>query len=130
MVVIDSSALLSALAVHRPDRSLAQRLAGVRELHAPELLDVELLHSLRRLISIGVLTQERAQQVREDVVALRIRRYPHEPLTDRVWELRDVLTPSDAMFVALAEVLELPLVTCDSHLAAAHSHGAEVELIA
>jgi predicted nucleic acid-binding protein len=77
-----------------------------------------------------VLSKERAQRVREDVVALHIRRYPHEPLTDRVWELRDVLTPSDGMFVALAEVLEMPLVTCDPHLAAASDHGAEVELIA
>jgi predicted nucleic acid-binding protein len=130
MVVVDSSALLSALAVDQPDKTLVQRFATVRELHAPELMDVELLHSLRRLMSIGALSEERAQQVREDVAALRIRRYPHGPLADRAWELRDRLTPSDAMFVALAEVLEMPLVTCDPYLAATSAHGAEIELIA
>jgi predicted nucleic acid-binding protein len=130
MVVVDSSALLCALVVEQRDRTLVQRLATVRELHAPELLDVEMLHSLRRLVSVAALSEERAQQVREDVAALRIRRYPHGPLVDRAWELRERLTPSDAMFVALAEVLEMPLVTCDPYLAAASEHGAEIELIA
>lgn len=130
MVVIDSSALLSALVAEPRDSALTQRLAVVRELHAPELIDVELLNSLRRLVALGALSEERAQQAREDVAALRIRRYPHGLLTDRAWELRDRLTPSDAIFVALAEVLELPLITCDPHVAAAAvNHGAEIELI-
>lgn len=130
MAVIDSTALLSALAVVRPPTALTQRLAAVRELHAPELLDVELLQSLRRLVATGELSDERAQQVREDVAALRVRRYPHGPLVDRAWELRDRSTPSDAMYVVLAEVIELPLVTCDQYLANASGHGARVELFA
>ncbi|NLT07785.1 MAG: type II toxin-antitoxin system VapC family toxin [Solirubrobacterales bacterium] len=130
MIVVDSSALLAALVVDRGGSKLERRLSGVRELHAPELLDVEILHALRRLVATGALAEERAQHVREDVAALRIRRYPHHALVDRAWELRAALTPSDAIFVALAEVLEMPLVTCDPYLASTAEHGAEIELIA
>jgi len=129
MLVIDSSALLSALVVDQPDRRLARRLADIRELHAPELLDVEILHALRRLVATGAITEKRAQDAREDVAALRIRRYPHQALTDRAWDMRAHLTPSDAFFVALAEMLELPLVTCDAYLASTTGHEATVELI-
>jgi len=55
-------------------------------------------------------------------------RYPHEPLNDRVWELREDLTAYDATFVALAEALDVPLVTCDARLAAAPGHHAHIEL--
>lgn len=55
-------------------------------------------------------------------------RYPHEPLNDRVWELRENLTAYDATFVALAEALGVPLVTCDARLAAAPAHRARIEL--
>jgi predicted nucleic acid-binding protein len=128
-MVVDSSALLCALVAPVDDDRLGRRLADVREFHAPELLDVELLHALRRLVATGALGEERAQHVREDVGALRIRRYPHRPLVDRAWELRARLTPSDAIFVALAEILEMPLVTCDPLLASTTDHGAKIELV-
>lgn len=129
MLVIDSSALLGALVVDRPDRRLTQRLADIRELHAPELLDVEILNALRRLVATGAITEKRAQDVREDIAGLRIRRYPHHSLTDRAWGLRTRLTPSDAIFVVLAEMLEMPLVTCDPYLASTTGHDAAVEFI-
>ncbi len=59
-----------------------------------------------------------------------ILRYPHVPLADRVWELRDAMSANDAAFVALAEALDSPLVTCDGRLAKAKGHSARIELFA
>jgi predicted nucleic acid-binding protein len=125
--VIDCSAAIDALLGQR-DTRLVERLSGARELHAPHLLDVEMLHALRRLVATGKLTAERAEYVREDFAALRIRRYAHHPFADRIWALRDNLTAYDAAFVALAEALAVPIVTCDARLATAPVHAAEVEL--
>jgi predicted nucleic acid-binding protein len=125
--VIDSSAAIDALLEPR-DPLLVERLSGARELHAPHLLDVEMLHALRRLVVAGTLTPERAEYARKDFAALRIRRYAHHPLADRIWALRDNLTAYDAAFVALAEALTVPLVTCDARLATAAVHQADVEV--
>jgi len=130
MLVIDSSALLAVLTAEHRDAGLAGRLGGVHEMYAPQLIDVEMLHVLRRMVATGTVNADRAQHVREDFAALRVRRYPHEPLLDRVWELRSAFTPSDAMFLVLAEMLEVPLVTCDPHLAASRGHAAQIELFA
>ena len=61
--------------------------------------------------------------------ALRVHRYPHEPLAIRIWGLRHNLTPYDAAYVALAEGLEAPLVTTDARIAASPGHTAEVRVL-
>jgi len=76
------------------------------------------------------VTEDRAADIRTDFDDLAIVRYPHQPLTDRMWELRDNLSAYDATFVALSEVLGVPLVTCDGRLAASPGHHAEIELFA
>ena len=128
MLVVDTSAVVAALVGRPPDRRLVDRLGHDGDLHAPHLLDVELLHALRRLVRTGQLTQERAADARADFAELAVVRYGHQPLADRVWHLRDSLTAYDATFVALAEALEVPLVTCDARLARASAHRAAVEL--
>jgi predicted nucleic acid-binding protein len=87
-----------------------------------------MLHALRRLSSLGELTDERAADARADFRDLAVVRYPHVGVADRIWELRQNLTAYDAAFVALAESLEAPLVTCDGRLANALGHAARVEL--
>jgi predicted nucleic acid-binding protein len=126
MLVIDTSAVLAALAERTPDAALVQRLADDGDLHAPHLIDIEILNALRGLVRGGKLSADRADDVRTDVAALPITRYGHEPLADRVWAMRDNLTAYDAVFVALSEALEVPLITCDARLAAAP--GIVVEL--
>ena len=130
MLVVDTSAVVAALVGRPPDRRLVDRLGRDGDLHAPHLLDVELLHALRRLVCTGRLTQERADDTRADFAELAMVRYGHQSLADRVWDLRDGLTAYDATFVALAEALEVPLVTCDARLARAPGHHATVELFA
>ncbi len=126
MLVIDTSAVLAALAERTPDVALVQRLADDGDLHAPHLIDIEILQALRGLVRGGKLSADRADDVRTDVAALAITRYGHEQIADRVWSLRDNLTAYDAVFVALSEALEVPLITCDARLAVAP--GIVVEL--
>jgi len=128
VLVVDSSAVLEALAARNPAPGLVERLAADGDLHAPHLLDTEVLHALRRLLRRGQISGERAHDARTDFAELTLVRYPHEPLNDRVWELRENLTAYDATFVALAEELEVPLITCDARLGAAPGHHADVEL--
>jgi len=58
-----------------------------------------------------------------------LRRYSHDFLIPRVWELRATLTAYDAIYVALAEVLDAPLLTCDAKIASASGHSAKVEVV-
>jgi len=58
-----------------------------------------------------------------------LQRHAHEPLLDRVWELRENLSVYDAVYVALAEALDAVLLTCDRRLARAPSFAARVELV-
>jgi len=128
VLVVDTSAVVAALVGRPPDRRLADRLGADGDLHAPHLLDVELLHALGRLVRTGQLSEERAADARADFAELTVVRYRHEPLADRVWALRDNLTAYDATFVALAEALGVPLVTCDAGITRAPGHRAAVEL--
>jgi predicted nucleic acid-binding protein len=128
VIVVDTSAVIAALVGRPPDKRLVDRLSVDGDLHAPHLLDVELLHALRRLVRGGVLSRDRAAEARDDFAQLAIVRYGHLALADRIWALRDNLTAYDATFVALAELLDLPLVTCDARLAHAPGHQAAIEL--
>ena len=128
MLVVDTSAVLGALVGRPPDRRLVDRLSSGGDLCAPHLLDVELLHALRRLVIGGQLSEDRAADARNDFAALAVDRYDHVALADRNWELRHNLTADDATFVALAELLGVPLVTCDARLADAPGNRAVTEL--
>ena len=128
MLVVDTSAVLEALVAREAAPGLLDRLAADGELHAPHLIDTELLYALRRMCLDGALTEERAEDARNDYAELALIRYPHEPLSDRVWEIRHILTAYDATFVALAEALDAPLITCDARLAGAPGHDARIEL--
>lgn len=130
MLVVDTSAVLDALAARAPAHGLLERLARDGDLHGPHLIDTEVLHALRRMTMSGAISHERAADARSDFAELALVRYPHEPLNDRVWELRHNLTAYDATFVALAEALNAPLITCDARLASAPGHTAQIELFA
>jgi predicted nucleic acid-binding protein len=50
-------------------------------------------------------------------------------LIDRAWQLLNNVTAYDALFVALAEHLDLPLLTRDRRLARSSGHSARIEFI-
>lgn len=130
MIVIDTSAVIGALAGRPVDEALVDRLRDDGDLNAPHLIDIEFLHALRRLVRGRDLTRDRAEEARDDFSRLPLERYPHTPLNDRVWELRQNLTAHDAAFVALAEALDVPLVTLDARLERGAPTSAQVELFA
>ena len=78
---------------------------------------------------IGEIDRDRGAAALADLADLPVRRYPHDILLPRVWELRNNLTAYDAVYVALAEALDAPLLTRDKRLAAAAGHHARVELV-
>ena len=130
MLVLDASAALAAfLGTGVNSSSIRVRIEAPGEsLHAPHLLDVEMLHALRGLVLRGDISRARSEEVREDFASLRWSRYSHVAFLDRIWELKDNLTAYDAAYVALAETLSAPLVTTDARLARASGIRAEVEV--
>jgi len=127
VIVVDASAIVDALVPGEPDPDL-RGVITEGDLHAPHLVDIEVINALRRHVAVGNMPAERAADAKDDFEALTIVRYPHLPLLDRVWELREFVTPYDAAYVALAELLGAPLVTCDARLARASGHEAEMIL--
>jgi predicted nucleic acid-binding protein len=88
-------------------------------LHAPELIEPETLSALRRLAMTGHIDAAHAEAAVRDLDDVRLVRYPHAPLRERVWALRHELTAYDATYLALAEALPEPtLITADGGLAA------------
>jgi predicted nucleic acid-binding protein len=128
LIVVDTSAVLSIL-LGRPEVSgLEDRVRIDGDLHAPHLLDVEFQHALWRLTRTGAISDDRATDARTDFADMVIARYPHVPLADRMWDLRHNMTAYDAAFVVLAEILAVPLITCDARLARAPGHHCAVEV--
>jgi predicted nucleic acid-binding protein len=129
LIVVDASAMLEVLLGTATGALVEDRLlTGGESLHAPHLLDVEVAQVLRRYTAAGELTPERGREALMDLVDFPVHRYPHDVLLPRIWELRHNVTAFDAAYVALAETLAAPLVTCDSRLAAAPRHAAKVEV--
>ena len=98
-------------------------------LHAPHLLDLEVAQVLRRYYRIKDVSRQRGEQALVDLADFPIERYPHTDFLQRIWDLRDNLTAYDAAYVALAEALSAPLLTCDSKLANAYGNRALIELV-
>ncbi len=119
MIVVDASAMVEALVGRDVDARLLDVLMG--EVHAPHLLDVEVLSVVRGLVLARKLTPLRAEQARIDHFSFGIIRHGIEPLAERVWELRHQFTAYNAVYLALAEALDAPLHTCDAKLAAGHA---------
>jgi predicted nucleic acid-binding protein len=131
VIVVDASALLEFL-LQTPlgTRVEARLFRGEDECHAPHLVDVEVAQGLRRLVRMGEVSADRAAEAIGDLAGLDLHRHAHLDLLTRAWKLRDNITSYDAMYVALAEALDAPVVTCDAPLAEAPGHRAAIELIA
>ena len=130
MIVVDASAVVELLLDTDEAGAVAARLFDSGDsLAAPHLIDVEAAQVLRRYARAGEIDNRRGRKAIDDLADMPIRRYPHEILLPRVWDLQHNLTAYDAVYVALAEALDAPLVTRDRRLAGAAGHGAEIELL-
>ena len=130
MIVVDASALLEVLLRTPLGVEVEARLLGTSEmLHAPHLLDAEIAQVIRRFTLSGEIDEERGRVALEDFMALPIHKHPHDFLLPRVWTMRNNFSAYDAMYVALAEVLDASLVTHDRRLALAARRYTLVELV-
>ena len=130
MIVVDAPALIELLRPSEAAGTVAARLFDSGDsLAAPHLIDVETAQVLRRYARAGEIDDRRGCEAAADLADMPIRRYPHDILLTRVWDLRHNLTAYDAVHVALAEALDAPLVTRDRQLADAAGHGAKIELL-
>ena len=130
MIVIDASAEVAVLLNIGPDvEGIRNRIARPDEtLHVPHLFEIEVLHALRGLSLRGTVSPERASLALSRLNDTQFERYPHTPLAERIWDLRENLTAHDAAYIALAEALGAPLVTTDARLARAPDIRAAVEV--
>jgi predicted nucleic acid-binding protein len=130
VIVLDASALVELLLNTAAGQAVARRMADPSiGVHVPHLVDVEVVQALRRMAGLGELTVVEAETAIDDLRALDLQRHAHEPLLGRVWELRQNLSAYDAVYVALAEVLDTIVLTCDGRLARAPRLTERVELI-
>lgn len=118
MIVVDASVVSAALTNNRGG-IWARDILEQEDIRAPHHLYVEVAYSLRRAALTGVLSVDRATRAHDDLLAFRFTLHPYEPLAQRVWELRQNVTPYDAWYVALAEALDVGLATLDRRLAMA-----------
>jgi predicted nucleic acid-binding protein len=120
VIVLDASALVELLLGTSTGRRVAARIDDPAEgLHVPHLADVEVVQALRRYVREGDLHTSEAEAALADLLSLDLQRHAHEPLLERVWELRKNLTAYDAVYVALADALDAVVLTCDRRLSRA-----------
>ena len=119
MIVLDSSAVVEWLLGLPLADDVAERIMTADSLHTPALLDVEVAQVVRRYTASGEISERTAEQALNALADLDAVRYLHEPLLPLIWRLRSNLTAYDAAFVALAAVLDAPLLTLDARLARA-----------
>lgn len=133
MLVVDASALTECLLVRPAAARVEHHLASHdHQLHAPQLLYIEVLSALRRIVASGEASTARAGAAVDDLLDLPVECYPHDILVPRAWALRDNFSAYDAAYLALAETLVedgVPLLTADTRLARAAEAHSDIEVL-
>jgi len=133
MLVVDASAVAELLLGRPAAERVAEHLAAHGfALHAPHLLDVEVLSVLRRVVAAGDASAARAEEALADFLDLPFERHAHDVLLTRAWALRENVSAYDGMYLALAEALAddgVPLLTADERLVRGAAARSEVEVV-
>ena len=130
MIVLDASAVVALLVGQGLGAErIRRKVEGPGEsLHVPHVMDLEVLHALRRQTLLGTLSGKRSDEAIEDLKSMAFVRYPHATLIDRIWSLKNNLSAYDAAYISLAEALDAPLITMDARLAQVPRIRAAVEV--
>ena len=129
MIVVDASVLVNALGDGSAAGEAARAALFGEGLAAPDLVDLETMSVMRKHWLGNELTDEEFADGVDALWQLEMARYPALPLLPRAFELRHAMTPYDAAYVALAELLECPLVTAAGRLANAPGPQCEFRLV-
>ncbi|MEO7016438.1 MAG: type II toxin-antitoxin system VapC family toxin [Leifsonia sp.] len=123
-VVIDCSAVVDLLYCREP-KEWHTPLAR-HDLLAPELIVPEIVSVARRLSRRERESPRQIERMLTNFLIVDIEYFAQESLMRPAWGLRDKLSAYDAMYVALASKLGIPLVTSDKRLARAAAGECEV----
>jgi predicted nucleic acid-binding protein len=116
-VIVDASVIVDALVVKGDGDRARSALATDDDLYGPGHLPLEITSALARLVRAGTLTTDQMRTALADTAAFGIT-IVETTLDDtlRVLELPS-LRIADALYVALAERLNQPLLTTDTRMA-------------
>lgn len=118
MPVVDASVLVELLGDGHYADVVGERLdTEEHTLWAPHLIDAEVGHALRRSVRLGKLTADAAGRALWEVSDLPVERVEHDLLVHVAWHLRHNISFYDGLYVALALMLDEPLLTFDARLA-------------
>ncbi|HWC11140.1 MAG TPA: type II toxin-antitoxin system VapC family toxin [Acidimicrobiales bacterium] len=129
MLIVDASCLYEVVADTARANDVRARLALDPDHAAPSVIDAEVVSVIRRDHLLGRLDSTAAAQAVDDLRDWPGERFGHRPLLNRVWELRTSVRSLDALYVALAEVMQATLLTSDERLARAYGPHCPVEVI-
>ena len=129
MLIVDASCLFEALTAGADAQAVRSRLEGDSDLAAPQIIDVEVFGIIRKTYLLGHLDSTAASQAVEDLRQWSGERFAHGVLLGRAWELRHTVRGWDAMYVALAELLDGTLITTDRRLAQAAGPRCSIEVV-
>lgn len=131
MIVLDASAIFEWLLRTPVGLTIQQRaLPALNQIYVPHLIYIEAIQALRRAVRSQTISAPRGQVAVQDLLDFPLNVYEHYPFLRRVWSLRSNVSAYDAVYIALAESLAAPLITCDSKLASTPGHSAAIELFA
>ncbi|MEX0985295.1 MAG: type II toxin-antitoxin system VapC family toxin [Actinomycetota bacterium] len=130
MLIVDASCLYEVVVDAPMAEEVRERLRSETEHAAPHVIDAEVLGVIRRDHMLHRLDATAASQAVDDLRGWPGVRYGHRPLLERAWELRDVVRTWDALYVALAEAFEAPLLTLDRRLGRVRGLACEVQVMA
>ncbi len=130
MIVTDASAVVAALTSDGAAGENARKLFREDDfLVAPELIDLEVISTIRRKAVANEISEPRSREAISQLRWMPIKRECHEYLFERIWDLRDTVTAYDASYVAIAEILDVPLATFDARLTRAPGPTCEFILL-
>jgi predicted nucleic acid-binding protein len=130
MPVLDASVLVEYLASGKHAEAARERIRAEGHTNwVPELVAAEVGHALRRAVKLGRLDAAFAREALWELQQMPLHWVAHEQLILYAWELRENVSFYDALYVALAEILDQPLITFDAKLARASGIQAEIELV-
>ena len=115
-LVIDASAVISALTDSGPEGDWARSSIRGERLLAPTILHYEVANAFRRHQKADQLAPAEASAAFDDLLSLAIRLVPFRFTAERAWSLRENFTIADASYIAAAEVVGFDLLTLDVRL--------------